>query len=93
MKKTGEFQLVAELITAKVFLVISLVTFPTKLPREIIFRTRWRFCELDTQDTGNPDKSSVSDLILLCVALCVAFATTLRRVNNRLKPGDRLRGD
>ena len=36
VRETREFQFVTELTTAKVFLVMGLVTFPKQFPREII---------------------------------------------------------
>ena len=72
IKETIEFQFIAEFTTAKMFLVISLATFPTQFAREIILPQT--LASLHTWysegcvESKRKDKSSDRDRILVSVA-------------------------
>lgn len=72
VKETIEFQFVSDLITAKMFPVISLATFPIQFPREIILlqtlaSLRTWYSE-GCDESKRKDKLSERDRTLVSVA-------------------------
>ena len=58
VRETRKFQFVTELTTAKVSLVMILVTFPTQFPSEKFFyRTHWRAPEPEKGSTSTPKET------------------------------------